>query len=602
MGHSNSRIRFANYEADLRSGELFSNGLKIPLQEKPFQILTLLLRRAPKPVTRDEIFARVWSDTYVERRLSLNTAMRKLRVAFREGARTPRIIETTPEGYRLLVKVQPVSRGAVPAHGPAIRLAVAPFQNLGGEAQDYFADGLTEQMIVQLGHTQKQFSIIAPFSTLRYKGSGKSAVEIGRELKADYVLEGSVSLRARVVKVRATLVHTSDAMVIWSDSFSRDHGDIFAIQDAVTNRITDAILRVLSAPEARALSTTPAAYEKFLRGCFFANKWSAEGFRKAVDNLQQAIAADPGFAPAHASLAKLYMGMSAQGILPPEVINKLTLTAASEALRLCPDLADAHIALGWASIFYDGNPRASEQSFLRAIELNPSSNTAYEGYGHLLTACGRHQEAIEVGARACALDPLSPFAANALACDYYFARQYNNALAQCQRNLEMDAEFGIGYSCLGWICGAMAEHDKAVEALRKAVAYNPASPAMKAGLAAALGHAGKVEESRSVLREVLAARESVWIPPYWIALAYLGLRDYGAALDWLARGVEERDGWRVFYGVDPKLDLLRSNSSFQTILRRVGLPLRGPTAGSSRGSIREARRANNSTRSGAIEP
>lgn len=580
MGHSESRFRFAHYEADLRSGELFRDGVRIPVQERPFQILALLLERAPKAVTRDEVFAKVWGDTHVEKAASLNTAMRKLRLALRDNATKPQLIETTPEGYRLLVEAHSVARRRNRGQVSGLRLAVAPFQNLGGEEQEYFAEGLTEQMIAQLGRTHRQISVIAPFSTLQFKRREKSVAEIGREFNADYVLAGSVCLRNRLVNVTAMLVHTSDQAVIWSDAYARDRGDVFAIEDEITNRIARSILTVLTAPEnrARALSTTSAAYQKYLRGCFFANKWTVEGFRKAMDLLQQAVSADPGFAPAYASLAKLYMGMSAQGILDPAAINNLTVGAATEALRLCPDLADAHIALGWAQIFYDGDWRASEKSFRRAIELNPSSTSAYEGYAHLLTALARHQEAIEVGARACALDPLSPFAANVQACNYYFAREYESALALCLRNLETEAAFGIGYTSLGWVYEALGENEKAVEAVRMAVEYNKASPAMKASLAGALGRAGRTDEARAMLQQVVTARESVWVPPYWIALAYVGMKDYDIALRWLATGVEERDGWRVFYGVEPRLDVLRCDPRFQALLKRIAIPSRAAVA------------------------
>lgn len=584
MDQNDNRICFAEYEADLRSGELFRDGQKIPLQEKPFRILALLLKRAPKVLTREEIFAKIWGDTHVEAGLSLNTAMRKLRMALGDSARKPELIGTTPEGYTLLVEPKSPARRRPRVQLSSVRLAVAPFQNLGGEAQEYFAEGLTEQMIALLGHRQKQVSVIAPFSTLQYGRSGKSVAEIGRELNADYVLAGSVRLSGRVLKVTAMLVQMVDQSVVWSDAYSRAPGDIFAIQDEITARIARSILTLLTTPEVRArnLSTTPATYRHYLKGCFFANKWTAEGFRKAIEYLQRSVSADPGFAPAHAALARLYMGMSAQGILKPEVINNMTVTSASEALRLCPELEDAHIALGWAQIFYEGDWRASERSFLRAIELNPSSITAYEGYAHLLTALARHEEAIENGERACALDPLSPFATNVAACNQYFARRYDKALALCLRNLETDAAFGISYSTLGWIYEAMGENKKSIEAHRMAVKHNPESPAMLADFARALAIAEEMAEARSALQQTLAARQAVWVPPYWIALAYTGLGEYATAIDWLAKAIEERDGWRVFFGVDPKLDALRGDPRFQPLLEQVGLPLRVEAARSSR--------------------
>ncbi len=575
MGRCDTRIRFAHFEADLRSGELFRQGIKIPLQDKPFRILALLLRRAPRQVTREEIYGKVWGDTHVEKRLSLNTALRKLRIALADDAKNPTLIATTEKGYRLLAEPQPALPRRAPSRTASLRVAVAPFVNVGAEGEEYFADGLTEQMISLLGHTQRQISIIAPFSTLQYKRSGKALPEIGREFNADYALGGTVALKRRTVKITAMLIHTRDQAIVWADSYSRPRGDIFDIQDDITNRIARSIVTVLTAPEisARRFKTSPIAYEKYLRGCFFASKWTAEGFRKAIDLFQEAIKADPNFAPAHGSLAKVYMGMSAQGVLPPDVINNLTVTEASEALRLCPDLADAHTALGWSRMLYDADWAGSEASFLRAIELNPSSNTAYEGYAHLLTVLARHEEAIEASSRACSLDPLSPFAANVLACNYYFSRQYDKALERWLRNLEMDAGFSIGHSCLGWVYEALGQYQKAVAAQRMAVKHNAMSPAIRASLARALALNGETDEARSVLKDVLAARETMWIAPYWTAVVYLALGEHATALEWLTEEVEARDGWRVFFAVNPMLDGLRSYPEFTELMRRVGLPL-----------------------------
>jgi TolB-like protein/tetratricopeptide (TPR) repeat protein len=568
----NKRVRFNHYEVDFRSGEVFRNGIRVPLQEKPFQVLRLLLHANGDVVTREQIYTAVWPDTHVAQSLSLNTAIRKLRTALGDDARSPQLIETAGSGYRLLVEVRPVQNHRT----GRMRLAVAPFENLGAEEEDYLADGMTEEMIAQLGRTQKTISIIAPFSTLSCRRSGKDLAEIARDLRADYILTGTVIGTQGRVQVTARLIRTSDQVCLWAESYVRPEGDVFAIQDEITDRIAEAMLSVLHGPEirARSLSTDHWTHEKYLKGCFFANKWSEAGFRKAIELFQQTISEDPGFAPAYAALAKLYMGMGAQGILPPAIINERTCAMASKALALCPDLADAITAQGWSQLFYEGDWRTAERSFLRSIDINPSATHAYEGYSHLLTAVKRHDEAVQVALRACELDPLSPFAANMLACTYYFGRQFETARERIQECLDTHPAFPIAHSAMSWISEALGDIEKAVASKRLSVEQNQGSPAMLANLAHALGLAGYHDEARQALRNVLGARQSTWVPPYWIALAYIGIGEQETALEWLEKGVEEQCGWRIFYGVDPKLEVLASDERFRAILARVGFPQR----------------------------
>lgn len=195
----NNRVRFTHYDVDFRSGEVFRNGIRVPLQEKPFQVLCLLLQANGEVVTREQIYTAVWPDTHVAQSLSLNTAIRKLRTALGDDARNPQLIETAGSGYRLLVEVRPVQNHRT----GRMRLAVAPFENLGPEEEDYLADGMTEEMIAQLGRTHKAISIIAPFSTLSCRRSGKDLAEIARDLRADYILTGTVTGTQGRVQVTA---------------------------------------------------------------------------------------------------------------------------------------------------------------------------------------------------------------------------------------------------------------------------------------------------------------------------------------------------------------------------------------------------------------
>jgi adenylate cyclase len=288
-----------------------------------------------------------------------------------------------------------------------------------------------------------------------------------------------------------------------------------------------------------------------------------------MELFDQAISEDPNFAPARASVAKLYIVMSAHGILPPSVVHERTRSEALQALRLCPDLAEAHTAMGWLQLLYDADWPAAERSFQRSININPSATHAYEGYCHLLTATGRHEEAVKVAKQACELDPLSPFAANVLTCTLYFARRFEEAVAQALRSIETEPGFPIAHSSLGWCYEAMGRMDEAVACHRVSVVQNSGSPAMLANLAHTLALAGQTQEARSVLEQILSVRHSAYVPAYWIALVYSGLGEHTKALDWLEIGVVEHCGWRVFYGVDPKLDVLASDARFRRLLEAV---------------------------------
>lgn len=565
------RIRFLDYAVDFHSGELFRAGQKIPLQEKPFQVLIILLRRPGELVTRNEICSAVWSDPHGQTGASLNTAMRKLRAAVGDERDNPHIIETVgSRGYRLLV--QP----SYPRweEKKAVRLAVTPFRNLSGAEHDNFAEWLTEQMIVQLADPQTYISVVVPVSARHYREPESDICDAARLLNSDYILGGSVARTAKTVQVIAKLLRARDSACVWSQSYSRTITDVFRVQDEITLQIACSILPLLPRPanSTGRPESSLAAYSNVLKGRHFADKWNGPAFERAVTFFEKAIAEDPGFARAHGALARTYASILHYGLDRPSIVQQKLRSAAAKALELCPDLPKALVALGCAEVFYDVNWTGAERYFQRALEVNPSFSYAYQCYARLQIATGRHDESIATARSGRDLDPLSPYSITSLASAFYFSRRYEEGIAPCLECIEIEPGFSIAWALLGRMYEGLGEYGKAVDAYRSALQAVPKSAVMIANLSHGLALAGQSDESRKLLDQLVSARSSRYIPPYWIAVCFLGLGEREEAIRWLATALEERCAWRTLLAVDPKLDPLRNHPRFRELLKEVGFP------------------------------
>jgi TolB-like protein/Flp pilus assembly protein TadD len=574
-----SRLRFGAFEADLHSRELFKNGKKLPIQDKPFRILALLLQNPGQFVTREELFSAVWGKVFVQKDLSLNTAIRRLRLALRDGHAEPKLVETVgSRGYRLTAPVSVLDGAALETKYAErrMRLAVAPFANLSDQHADYLSDGLTEQMITQLGRLCKEVSIIAPISSMRFKGSAKSLLQIADELRADYVLSGSVMRVPRRLRITAKLIRASDQSCVWSESYTREDADIFFVQDEITRSIARAILHALPAQAAQDshLRTIPATYEKYLKACFFATKWIDPAFRKAIDLFAEVVHEDPNFAPGHASLALIYTGMGQYGGISPQDVYTRVRSAATSALRLCEELAEAHVALGYAQFFYDGDWAAAETTFLRALEINPSCSAAYTGLAQLLSILGRHAEAMAAAKRGRELDPFSPLVHTILVLCLYFAGRLREALEFAHACIELEPAFATIHAMLGSVYQALGDSEQATSSYRNAVRLCPESPLMQAHLAYGLAANGSAGESRRILEELLKLRKLTYVSPHWIGVVFAALGHQSQALLWFDTAVRERCGWRVVCAVDPRLRCVARNPQFKRLLLQIGFQKR----------------------------
>jgi TolB-like protein/Tfp pilus assembly protein PilF len=475
-----SCLRFGRFELNPASGELRQGERLVKLQPQPFKVLSLLAGRAGQLVSREEIQKQIWpDDTFVNFDEGLNYCVRQIRAALSDTAEAPRFIETVPRrGYRFLVPVEDIV--PAPAGGRRVMLAVLPFQNLSGDQEQvYFSDGLTEEMITQLGRLNPhRLGVIARTSAMKYKHTDKAIDSIGRELGVSYVLEGSVRRSASRVRVTAQLIQVSDQTHLWAESYDRDVGDMLALQSEVARAIAGEISVQLAPAEhvrlARLQPLDPAAYEAYLKGRYFWNRRSRDSLEKSVKSFQKAIAIDSRYAAAYAGLADVYLTQLDYNHLPPREAFGLADRSVLEALRLDDTLAEPHTSLGHLRLHQFDWPSARQQ-FQRAIELNPGYGTAHYYYGNLLAAFGLFDAAIAEANTALELDPISSNSRQNRAFILYLARRYDEALREVHEILEMEPHYATINHYLGSIYERLGQYGRAIDAFRKVSAIGRAN-------------------------------------------------------------------------------------------------------------------------------
>jgi TolB-like protein/DNA-binding winged helix-turn-helix (wHTH) protein/Flp pilus assembly protein TadD len=611
-------LRFGSFEVDVGSGELRRQGLKIRLQDQPFRLLVLLLDRAGDVVTREEVRETLWpADTYVDFDHSLNTAVRKLREALGDSAEAPRYVETVARrGYRFIAPVAPrrtaqvahsarglliltivvvicaaalVAYWVVPRQGPMtqsrrkLTLAVLPFDNLSGDAdQEFLSDGLTEEMITQLGRLEPdRLRVLARSSTWKYKRSDRDIGQLRRELGADYVLEGSLRRAGERVRVTAQLVQVDDQSQVWAETYDRDLRDVLIVQSEVAAAVARTIAVTLTpdaqARLARARPTHAEAYQDYLRGRFFLNRRTEATLKQAIGYFQKAIAADPGYAPAYSGLADSYSSLGASSIvggLPPRQAMPEAKAAALKALQIDGTLAEAHTSLAMVHLLYEWDLAACEKEFRRALELDPNYTTAHHWYSHCLLPLGRTEESLAESKRALALEPLSLVVGNHLAWHYLYARQYDQAIEQFRKTLELDPAFPQTQRYAAWAYLQKGMHPEAIAALRAALNSLGRDPEIEGELGHALAMAGQRAEARAMLEGLGHLSATRYVSPYSVALVHAGLGDRDQALAWLDKAYAERSDYMPYLRLEPMLDGLRSDYRFAALVGRVDLPSR----------------------------
>ena len=608
-------------ELDRLAYQLRRSGRALKLERIPLDILFLLAERPGRLVTREEITERIWGKgAYLDVDNSINGAVRKIRQVLKDDPEQPRFIQTvTGRGYRFVAPVlepgdasqEPAAapRAPSPASPPSHRkawlavalvlpllvaalvwsrgrtqegragrvmLAVLPFQNLtGDESQEYFSDGLTEEMITQLGNRDPAgIGVIARASVMHFKRTLKPPERIGRELGVQYVLLGSVRRDASAVRVTAQLIRTRDHAQLWAHQYDRQLSGLLTLQDEIAREITDAIESSLGAraPASRiAIGPAPApdAYDLFLRGQYFLNKRTDADLATAAGYFERATGRDSSFARAWAALAAADVLGAVYTTRPPQELVARARAAALKALALNPSLPEAHAALALIVQNHDWDWQTSEREFRQAIALNPNYATAHHWYAEHLMWRGRFDEALQESERARQLDPLSLIIAADNGAILYFARRYDRAIDRLRSVRAVDPTM----SRTQLLVAVYAEDGKFDQALAEEERWRPMVPAAVhwATLAYVYGRAGRAGEARHSIEELVRGSQREPVQARVFAWSYAGVRDTEQTVRWLEKAYAEHSGEMVSLKVNPGYDFLRGDPRFQRLVERVGL-------------------------------
>jgi TolB-like protein/DNA-binding winged helix-turn-helix (wHTH) protein/Tfp pilus assembly protein PilF len=617
---------FGPYRVDVAKGVLLRDGEPVPLPPKAFETLLRLLQETGQVVTKAELMAAVWPDTFVEEN-NLNQCVSIVRRVLGDSpAGTPRV-ETIPRrGYRFVGPVierdsergwpggaaggtGPPEPGAAStprrrwrtlfaaafilaalgltvlllrrSHpAPPIRsLAVLPFENLSGNAQeDYFAEGFTDTLITSLARIQS-LRVISRTSVLHYKGSRQTVPAIARELGVDAMIEGTVMREGSRVRVTAQLVRGDTATHVWADSYEREMKDVLELQNDVARSIVREIQVKLTPQEhavlTRARQVDPEAYELYLKGRYFWNKRTQQTVLKAIEYFQRAIDKDPTYAVAYSGLADCYSssGFSYDlgSVAPTEAFTKAK-AAAAKALEIDDTLADVHNSLGFIKLTYDWDLPGAEAEFKRALELDPQLANAHHWYAHYLIATGRKDDALVESKRGLALDPLNPILNSHLGWHYVMAHDYDSAIAQLLGTLELDSSYGLAHWYLGLAYEQRRAYPQAIDALERAQELLKGHLAVEGDLAHVYAGSNKEAEAGKVLDDLQKLSRQRYVSAFEIALICFGLRRTDEGFEWLDRAYRERADLLVYLNADPRLVSARADPRFRDLIRRVGLP------------------------------
>jgi TolB-like protein/DNA-binding winged helix-turn-helix (wHTH) protein len=629
------RIAFDDFELDLRSGELRKHGSRIRLQAQPFRLLVLLLANAGQVVTREEICRELWpTNTFVDFEHGLAAAVNKIRDALGDSADTPKYVETLPKrGYRFMGKVKseppvvisprekqeseqlaavvtheaPISPTRMPTRGLALlaaaalvaaalliwkivrerrvvvgstpqiqSLAVLPLINLSGDAgQDFFADGMTEELTTDLGKISA-LRVISRTSAMRYKDTNKPLREIARELNVDAVVEGTVARSGNHLRVTANLVQASPEKHLWSESYESEVGDALTLQGTIAQTVAREIQVKLTRQEqnllAAATPVNPEAHDLYLKGLYtIRGMESAESSEKAIEYFQQAIEKDPSYAAAYTALSNVYSTWIPGMNHSPRDLMPKAKGFALKALILDNTLADAHSLLGMIALCYDWDWSAAEKEYEQTMALNPNHVWAHEWHARGLVAQGRTDEAIAEAERVLALSP-TPLEWDSPIWVFVLARRYDLARERAQKLLEVAPNWVWGHFEMALIYEQQGKLEKAAQESLRADELFGMDPKRAAQLKETLAKSGPKGYWKRTLDNYRESAKSDYVPPVLVAKSCVRVGDKECAFEWLERGLEERDDLMINLNVEPVFDSLRSDPRFQELVRRVGIP------------------------------
>jgi TolB-like protein len=579
LASAQSRVRFGVFELDLQTGELRKAGVLLRLPPQPFKVLALLACRSGQLVTREEIRSQIWgTETFVDFEHGLNFAIKKIRDTLGDDAEKPRYIETLPRrGYRFIARVDgvPASSKSQTSIRRIASVAVLPFINLNADPEnEFFADGITEDVIAHLTKI-RSLKVISRTSVMAFKKRDRGLREIGERLGASTLLEGSVRRAGNRVRIIAQLVDGATDEHIWAETYDRDLTDIFAIQTDVALNIANALRAELSHDERARVGRRPTddleAYELYLRGRNSLNQFTEEGYRRGLIDFDAAIARDPNFALAWASIAVAHAEMCIHGSLnrSPEESIRLAKTAATRALELDNELGEVHGIFGLIQFAFDFDWRGAERSFLKAIELSPGSAQVHEHYSWLCISLERYDDALREVRRARELDPI--LMPTDVATTLLRAGRIEEALDEARRSVQEEPGLPRCHSILGWALIAHGEKAAGIASLEQAVAISPGATLFLSQLGQACALTGNVKRARLILQQLHDLSTRKFVSPYHFAYVHAGLGEADTAIDYLERAFERRSG--AIYGIKGSFlfDNLRTHPRFVSLLRRMNL-------------------------------
>jgi TolB-like protein/DNA-binding winged helix-turn-helix (wHTH) protein/Tfp pilus assembly protein PilF len=628
-GLSEKDFRVGVWVVSPKLNNLSCNGKTIHLEPKVMQVL-VCLAEAADVVSKEKLMSTVWAGTFVTDDV-LTRSISELRKVFEDDPKNPRYIQTIPKGgYRLMVPaehmasnngvdtaiaVNTTSLTASAPAAPAFRraklavvlaialavlfllaialrrfpftssiaphpamLAVLPFQNLNNDSsQDYFADGLTAEMISQLGRLPSdRLGVIAWSSMIRYKGAKKSEDEVGAALGANYILEGTVRRAGDRVRITAELLRTGERTHIWANSYDGDLSDVLALQTRVAREIASEIqLRLTPEQQARLSNPTqvnPEGYDAYLKGKAITDSSGKMSPAEDIEHFQKAIQLTPGYAPAFVTFAMYQRKLASLGFASSKSSYASGRAAIERALELDPNLATAHSEMGWIYWRGEWDFPAADKEFRRALELNPGEAKAHEQYSLYLKSQGRYSDALRESDLAIKLSPLESFSFANAGTLLGLMQRYDSSMQHFDRALQLAPDEAYVHERLGAALLWQRKYEQALEVLQRAVDLSIRQPEKLAWLSYAHAVSGHKQNALAVLDELKRNPHQQYSSPFYMALPYVGLGDNEGALRWLEKAYADHDEWMVYLRIYPEFAPLHSDPRFQDLARRVGLP------------------------------
>jgi TolB-like protein/tetratricopeptide (TPR) repeat protein len=455
-------------------------------------------------------------------------------------------------------------------------LAVLPLENATGDPElEYLSDGITGSLINTLASIPK-LRVMAQSTIFRYKGQEIDPQAIGRELHVRAVVTGRIMQGGGSLRVGTELVDVATGCQLWGAQYDRKPDDILVVQDDISSEISGKLRLQLTKAEKKRLTVhhteNPEAYRLYLKGGHHWNRWTEEAFYKAIEYFQLAVEKDPSYALAYAGVADSYVLLGWNCYLPPKEAFSKGKADAMTALRLDPDLAEAHTALAALFWLHDWRWKDAETEFKRSLQLGPTYATANHWYAEYLMTMGRNEEAMARIEHSQELDPLSLIINVAVAWALYHARRYEAAIEQLRRTLELDPNYPVSYWILGLLLRKTGHYELAIREGEKGVKLSGGSPLFRAALAHTLAAAGRTKEALQTLDDLKKLAKQRYVSPYFFAGVHIGLGEDDCAIEYLEKAYEERSHWLIYLHIDPSMDSLRYNARFKELLRRVALP------------------------------